>query len=81
MAEDIGVCCFDDAIARLRAANKLMRSANEALALENLDALSSLGFGAVHICELRERGGFRSSSISQNTRFINRLLKGAIDAN
>lgn len=81
MPEDIGVGCFDETIARLRAANKLMHSANVALALDDLEALSFLGFAAAHICELRERGGFRSSSIGQNTRLINRLLKESTDAN
>ncbi|NLA03787.1 hypothetical protein GTA07_29250 [Rhodococcus hoagii] len=81
MAEYIGIGCFDETIARLQAANKLMRTANVALALDDLEALSFLGFTAVHICELRERGGFRSSSIDQNTRLINRLLKESTDAN
>ncbi|WP_093255687.1 hypothetical protein [Pseudomonas sp. Snoq117.2] len=81
MAEEIGVGCFSETIDRLRAANKLMRSANVALALEDLDALNFLGFAAAHICELRERGGFRTSSIGQNTRLINRLLKESADAN
>lgn len=81
MAGDIGIGCFDKTIARLQAANKLMRSANAALALDDLEVLSFLGFAAAHICELRERGGFRSSSIGQNTRLINRLLKESTDAN
>lgn len=81
MAEDIGIGCFDETIARLQAANKLMRSANVALALDDLEALSFLDLAAAHICELRERFGFRSSSIGQNTRMINRLLKESTDAN
>lgn len=81
MAADIGVGFFDEAIAQLRAANKLMRSANIALALDDLEALSFLGFAAEHIYELRERGGFPLSSIGQNTRLINRLLKESTDAN
>lgn len=81
MAEDNGVGCFDETIARLQVANKLMRSANVALALHDLEALNFLGFAAAHIFELRERGGFRSSSIGQNTRLINRLLKESTDAN
>lgn len=81
MAEENEVGCFSETIDRLRAANDLMRSANVALALDDLEALSFLGFAAAHICELRERGGFRSSAIGQNTRLINRLLKESTDAN
>lgn len=47
----------------LEQANELMRSANLAL-----------GFSHEHIGELKQNGGFRSSTIAQNTRMITRLL-------
>jgi hypothetical protein len=80
MEEKSGSGCRYETITQLRAANELMDSANRALALGDLNALYSLGFSQEHICELQERGGFRSSSLAQNTRLINRLLKEAINA-
>lgn len=62
-------------IAQLELANATMRLANQALASDDVAALSALGFSLVHIRELRRKGGFRSSSIAQNTRMINCLQK------
>ncbi|NVZ39910.1 hypothetical protein HX786_17620 [Pseudomonas sp. 21615526] len=62
-------------IARLEQANAMMRSANLALARDDVSTLSALGFSHQHIGELKQKGGFRSSSISQNTRMITRLRK------
>lgn len=60
-------------IARLEQANAVMRSANRALARDDVATLVALGFSHQHIGELKQNGGFRSSSIAQNTRMITRL--------
>lgn len=60
-------------IARLKLANATMRVANQALASDDVAVLSALGFSLAHIRELRRKGGFRPSSIAQNTRLINCL--------
>ena len=60
-------------IVRLEQANAVMRSANLALAHDNVATLCALGFSHEHIEELKQKGGFRSSSIAQNTRMISRL--------
>ncbi|NNA01886.1 hypothetical protein HBN72_07230 [Pseudomonas lundensis] len=52
-----------------------MRRANQALVSDDVAVLSDLGFSLAHIRELRRKGGFRSSSIAQNTRMINCLQK------
>lgn len=62
-------------IIRLEQANAMMRSANLALARDDVSILSALGFSHQHIGELKQKGGFRSSSIAQNTRMITRLRK------
>lgn len=62
-------------ITRLEQANAMMRSANRALALNDIAALTALGFCHQHIGELKLHCGFRSSSIAQNTRMITRLRK------
>ena len=62
-------------IARLKLANAAMRLANHALASDNVAVLSALGFSLAHIRELKRKGGFRASSIAQNTRMINCLQK------
>ena len=62
-------------IVRLEQANAVMRSANLALARDDVATLSALGFSHQHIGELKQKGGFRSSSIAQNTRMITRLRK------
>lgn len=62
-------------IVRLEQANAVMRSANLALAHDDIATLSALGFSHQHIGELKQKGGFRSSSIAQNTRMITRLRK------
>lgn len=62
-------------IVRLEQANAVMRSANLALARDDIATLSALGFSHQHIGELKQKGGFRSSSIAQNTRMITRLRK------
>ena len=60
-------------IIRLEQANAMMRGANLALARDDVSTLSALGFSHQHIGELKQKGGFRSSSIAQNTRMITRL--------
>ncbi len=50
-----------------------MRLANQALASDDVAVLSALGFSLAHIRELRRKGGFRTSSVAQNTRMINYL--------
>lgn len=60
-------------IAQLKLANATMRSANQALASDDVAVLSTLGFSLAHIRELKRKGGFRTSSIAQNTRMINCL--------
>lgn len=62
-------------IIRLEHANSMMRSANLALARDDVAMLSALGFSVQHIEELKKKGGFRSSSIAQNTRMITCLRK------
>ena len=62
-------------IAQLKLANATMRLANQALASDDVDVLSNLGFSLSHIRELRRKGGFRTSSIAQNKRMINCLQK------
>ena len=60
---------------RLEQANAMMRSANLALARDDVAALAVLGFSHQHIEQLKKSGGFRPSSIAQNTRLITRLHK------
>lgn len=60
-------------IARMQSANDLMRAANKALAKGDDAALVDMGFAPEHIDELRENGGFPSTSISNNTRMITYL--------
>ncbi|TWC47061.1 hypothetical protein FBY04_1298 [Pseudomonas sp. SJZ080] len=60
-------------IIRLEQANAMMRGANLALARDDFATLSTLGFSHQHIGELKQKGGFRPSSIAQNTRMITRL--------
>ncbi|WP_082107810.1 hypothetical protein [Pseudomonas veronii] len=62
-------------IARLEQANAMMRLVNRALARNDVAVLAALGFCNQHIGELKQHGGFRSSSIAQNTRMIARLRK------
>jgi Holliday junction resolvasome RuvABC DNA-binding subunit len=62
-------------IARLEQANAMMRTANQALARDDVVALVALGFSHQHIEELKQKGGFRSSSLAQNTRMITNLRK------
>lgn len=62
-------------IAQLKQANATMRLASQALASDDVAVLSTLGFSLAHIRELRRKGGFRTSSIAQNTRMINCLLQ------
>jgi hypothetical protein len=62
-------------IARLEQANAMMRSANLALARDDVATLAALGFSHQHIEELKPKGGFWSSSIAQNTRMITRFRK------
>lgn len=62
-------------IALLEQANAMMRSANRALARDDAATLAALGFCHQHIRELKQQGGFRSTSIAQNTRMITRLRK------
>lgn len=62
-------------IARLKQANAVMRSANRALARDDVATLVALGFSHQHIEELKQNGGFRSSSIAHNTGLIARLRK------
>ncbi|MFL1390999.1 hypothetical protein ACI77F_25365 [Pseudomonas tritici] len=62
-------------IVRLEQANAVMRSANLALARDDIATLSALGFSHQHIGELKQKGGFRSSLIAQNARMITRLRK------
>jgi hypothetical protein len=62
-------------IARLERANAMMRLVNRALARNDVAVLTALGFCHPHIRELKQRDGFRSSSIAQNTRMITRLRK------
>jgi hypothetical protein len=62
-------------ITRLEQANAMMRLVNRALALNDIAALAAIGFCHQHIVELKLQGGFRSSSIAQNTRMITRLRK------
>lgn len=60
-------------IARLQWANALMRAANKALAEGDNTALSDMGFSREHAEELRNTGGFRSTSIGSNNRMIRHL--------
>ena len=62
-------------ISQLKLANATMRRANQALVSDDVAVLSDLGFSLAHIRELRRKGGFRASSIAQNTRMINCLQK------
>ncbi|RXT95284.1 hypothetical protein B1F73_22730 [Pseudomonas syringae] len=57
----------------MKQANATTRLANQALASDDVAVLSSLGFSLAHIRELIRKGGFRTSSIAQNTRMINCL--------
>ncbi|WP_198155434.1 hypothetical protein [Candidatus Burkholderia verschuerenii] len=60
-------------IARLQGANALMRAANKALAKGDGTALVDMGFSPEHVDELQKRGGFRSTSVGNNTRMITYL--------
>jgi len=62
-------------IVRLEQANAVMRSANLALARDDIATLSALGLSHQHIGELKQKGGFRSFLIAQNARMITRLRK------
>lgn len=62
-------------IARLEQANAMMRLVNRALARNDVAVLMTLEFCHQHIGELKQQGGFRSSSIAQNTRLITCLRK------
>lgn len=62
-------------ITRLEQANAMMRLVNRALARNDVAVLTALGFCQQHVRELKQQGGFRSSSIAQNTRMITRLRK------
>lgn len=62
-------------ITRLEQANAMMRLVNRVLTRHDVAALTALGFCHQHIEELKQQGGFRSSSIAQNTRMITRLRK------
>jgi hypothetical protein len=62
-------------ITRLEQANAMMRLVNLALARNDVAVLTALGFCHQHIGELKQKGGFRSSTIAQNTRMITRLRK------
>lgn len=62
-------------ITRLEQANAMMRLVNRALTRNDVAVLTALGFCHQHIGELKQQGGFRSSSIAQNTRIITRLRK------
>lgn len=62
-------------IARLEQANVMMRQANVALARNDIASLAALGFDHQHIEELKQQGGFRASSIAQNTRMVTLLRK------
>ena len=64
---------WSEDIDRLKRANAMMRLANKALASEDHATLFALGFSHAHIQELARNGGFRASSIGQNTRLINFL--------
>ncbi|ARK49529.1 hypothetical protein DF122_02900 [Burkholderia pseudomallei] len=50
-----------------------MRAANKALAKGDGAALIDMGFSPEHADELQENGGFRSTSIGDNTRMITHL--------
>jgi len=60
-------------IARLRSSNALMRAANKALEKGDDAALVNMGFSPEHVDELRTNGGFRPTSIGNNTRLITYL--------
>jgi len=75
MSKPIGSISVPPDIERLELANAMMRSANLALARDDVVALIALGFSHQHIGELKQKGGFRSSLIAQNTRMITRLRK------
>ncbi|UNM20291.1 hypothetical protein K0P33_02125 [Pseudomonas sp. ArH3a] len=62
-------------IIRLEQANAMMRSANLALARDDVATLFALGFSVQHVRELKKKGGFRSSSMAQNIRMITHLRK------
>lgn len=62
-------------IVQMKQANATVRSANRALARDDVATLSVLGFQQAHIRELRRKGGFRSSFAAQNTRTIICLRK------
>lgn len=62
-------------IVQLKLADATMRLANQALDSEKVAVLSALGFSLAHIRELRRKGGFRPSSIAQNTRMISCLQR------
>lgn len=75
MSKPIGSISVPPDIEQLELANAMMRSANLALARDDVVALIALGFSHQHIGELKQKGGFRSSLIAQNTRMITRLRK------
>ena len=55
-------------IARLEQAN--LRSANRALARDDVATLVALGFSHQHIGELKQNGGFRSSSHARGWQIL-----------
>jgi hypothetical protein len=73
MSESVKNSSVPADITRLEHANAMMRSANLALSRDDVATLAALGLSHEHIGELRQKGGFRSSSIAQNTRMITRL--------
>jgi hypothetical protein len=60
-------------IARLQWANALMRAANKAPTKDDGAALIDMGFSQDHIDEPQKDGGFRSTSIGNNTQMITYL--------
>ncbi|MFI8374726.1 hypothetical protein ACIGCH_11605 [Pseudomonas helleri] len=75
MTDVVGGVNWQVDIARLEQANAVMRSVNRVLVSGDVATLLALGLSQDHIEELTEKGGFRSSSIAQNTRMINYLRK------
>lgn len=75
MSKPVGSSSVSTDIVRLEQANAIMRSANLAVARDNVVTLAALGFSRQHIEHLKQKGGFRSSSIAQNSRLITRLRK------
>lgn len=57
----------------------MVRLANQALARDDVVAVVAHGFSHQCIGELQQKGGFRPSSMAQNTRMITHLRK-VVDA-